>query len=292
MHTKRGFIKPCTLALIAITLATGAMAKSCLWKVTSTTGKLYLQGSIHVLTEESYPLAPAIEHAYAESEALVFEVDMKEMSQPETQQRIMLKAMLPGTKTLQEILAPTTYQELSAICTEAGLPIVVLEKFKPWFAAASLVLVKIQKMGFDPQYGLDKYFHDKAMADAKPVIGLESVDFQIDLFDSLSQTNPDDFVAHALADLAMIDSGMEAMETAWRMGDIDALGELIAKGFEGYPEFHKTFVTDRNKHWLKTLETLLEETETHLVVVGAGHLSGESGLLELLTKKGYVLEQL
>ncbi len=292
MYTKRSFIKCCALTLVVTLLASGSIAKSCLWKVTSTTGTLYLQGSIHVLAKESYPLAPAVEAAYAESDVLVFEVDMNEMNKPEVQQRIMLKAILPENTTLKDILAPSIYQELSTVCAEAGLPIVGLEKFKPWFSATMLALVKLQEMGFASQYGLDTYFYDKATADAKPVIGLESIDFQIDLFDSLSQSNPDDFVAHALADLSVIASEMKAMETAWRTGDIDTLGELVGKGFEGYPKFYKTFVTDRNKHWLKTFESLLEETNTHMVVVGAGHLSGKDGLLELLKEKGCTLEQL
>lgn len=292
MHTKRNFVKFCALALVATILANGARAKSCLWKVTSKTGTLYLQGSIHVLTAESYPLAPTIEQAYAESETLVLEVDMKEMVKSETQQRIMQKAMLPGSKTLQNILTPDTYQQLNAMCTEAGLPIIALEKFKPWFAATTLAFVKMQAMGFDPQYGLDKYFYDKAVIDTKPVVGLESVDFQIDLFDRLSESNPNDFVTRTLADLSVIESEMENMETAWRAGDINAVDVLIAKGFKGYLEFYKTFVTDRNERWLKIFEELLQETKTHMVVVGAGHLPGKSGLLELLKEKGYTLEQL
>ena len=292
MNTYRTFIKSCTLALLTTALAVSSNAKSCLWKVASETGTLYLQGSIHVLTTESYPLAPAIEQAYAESAALMLEVNMKEMTKPETQQRIMLKAILPGSQTLQDMLSPDTYQQFSSLCEELGLPIITLEKFKPWFAATALALVKMKEMGFDPQHGLDKYFHDKAVADSKPVIGLESVDFQIDLFNDLSKSNPNDFVKHTLADLAVLDSEMAAMETAWRTGKIDTVGELIAEGFDGYPEFYKTFVTDRNKHWLKTFELLLKEDKTHMVVVGAGHLPGEDGLLYLLKKKGYTLEQL
>ncbi|MEN8255020.1 MAG: TraB/GumN family protein [Verrucomicrobiota bacterium] len=292
MNTRRVFIKSCTLALLATVLATGALAKSCLWKVTSVNGTLYLQGSIHVLKAGSYPLAPAIEQAYSNSTALVLEVDMKEMTSPETQQLIMGKAMLPGTSTLQQVLDEETYQKLGAACTQAGLPIAALAKFKPWFATTTLTLVQLQKMGFDSQYGLDTYFFDKATADGKKVIGLESVGFQIDLFDTLSEENPNDFTTRALTDLAAMEEDVASLEKAWETGDIDTLGTLISKGFEGYPEFHRTFVLDRNKRWFKTLGGLLETPETHMVVVGAGHLSGKGGLLELLKQKGYALEQL
>ncbi len=292
MKTRRGFIKSCTLALVAATLATGAMAKSCLWKVTSETGTLYLQGSIHVLKADSYPLAPAIEQAYAASEALVLEVDMAEMTAPETQQRIMAKALLSGDGTLQKELDAETYEKLDAACTEAGLPISGIVKFKPWFASITLMMLKMQKMGFDPNHGLDKHFYDKAKTDGKKVVGLESIGFQIDLFDSLATANPNDFVARTLADLEMLEEEVEDLLKAWTTGDIDAVGKLMAKSFEDYPEFHKTFVTDRNGRWLKTLDGLLEKPKTHMAVVGAGHLPGKGGLLELLKQKGYALEQL
>ncbi len=292
MTTQRNFARFGILLLSTVFLSTCAMAKSCLWKVSSKTGTLYLQGSVHVLKAEHYPLAPAIEQAYAKSDALVLEVDMKEMAAPETQQRIMLKAMLPGSKTLQDELAPATYQQLSAKCAEAELPITALEKSKPWFASMTLTLVTMQKMGFDPRHGLDKHFHDKAISDAKPVIGLENIDFQIDLFDRLSESNPDALVAHMLTDLERIEAELADLEKAWSNGDLDALEELIAKGFMDYPDLYQTFILDRNERWLKKLEPLLKQSKTHMVVVGAGHLSGKRGLIELFKQKGYTLEQL
>jgi len=292
MNTRRGFIVSCTLALIVIALATGTMAKSCLWKVTSKTGTLYLQGSIHILKADSHPLAPAIEDAYAASDTLVLEVDMSEMSSQETQQRIMAKAMVPGTETLQQALDEVTYQKLNAACDRAGLPIAALAQFKPWFATMTLTLTQLQKMGFESRYGLDSYFSGKAGDDGKKVIGLESVDFQIELLDSLSKENPNDFVTRALADLAVIEEDVDSLVKAWETGDIDALGALMSKSFEGYPDLYKTFVLDRNERWLKTLCGLLKTSETYMVVLGAGHLSEKGGLLELLKQKGYALEQL
>lgn len=292
MKTRGGFIKFCIVTLAATTLATSAMAKSCLWKVTSKNGSLYLQGSVHALRADSYPLASAIEQAYTASDALVLEADMAEMTSPKTQQQITEKAMLPGTNTLKGVLNETTYQKLATTCAEAELPIVALEKYKPWFAAITLSMLKMQKMGFDPQHGLDQYFYEKATADGKKVIGLETVKFQIDLFDSLADENPNDFVERTLADLALIEGEVENLVKAWADGDIDAVGKLMDQSFEGYPQFYKTFVLDRNQRWLKKLDSLLKKPKVHLVVVGAGHLPGKGGLLERLEQKGYTLEQL
>lgn len=292
MKTRSAFIRCCTLALIATTLATGTLAKSCLWKVTSTTGSLYLQGSIHVLKADSYPLDPAIEKAYSASDVLVLEVDMKEMTSPKTQKRIMAKALLPDDRTLQMELDAEVYRKLLAACDSIGVPPVQIEKLKPWFASTILTLTKMQQLGFNPVYGLDKYFHDKAVADGKKVVGLESVDFQLDLFDSLSKKNPNDFIQHALADLETAEADIETLHKVWETGNIDEVGTLMTKGFSDYPELYESLVTDRNKRWVKTLNRLLKKPTTHMVVVGAGHLPGKGGLLELLGNKGYTVEQL
>jgi uncharacterized protein YbaP (TraB family) len=292
MRIRRTFFKITVLALTVTVFVSGAAAESCLWKVVSGNGTLYLQGSVHVLRDEHYPLAPAIEEAYTASDALVLEVDMKEMASAETQQKLLAKAVLKGSDTLRQTLSEETYRQLSEAFTGAGMPVESMAKFKPWFACMTLTMIKIQRMGFNPQLGLDTYFFNKASAEGKPVIGLESIDFQINLFDSLAEADPNAFVHRTLADLALIEEEVATLEKAWETGDIDALGELMSRSFRDYPEFYKTFVLDRNKRWLEKLIMLMKSPHTHMVVVGAGHLDGEGGLLELLKKEGCTLEQL
>ncbi len=294
MSSRRLFIQTTLAALAALACTADTQAKSCLWKVSSTTGILYLQGSVHVLKAQHYPLAPAIEQAYTESAALILEVDMGEMTSLETQRKIMAKAMLPGTDTLKTTLDVPTYHALESKCSKMGLPIASLEKFKPWFASVTLALIKMQQMGFDPQYGLDKYFYDKASRDSKPVTGLETTEFQINLFDSLAESDPNQFVNRALADLSLFDEDLDHLEKAWINGQIDELGKLMTKSFADYPELYNTFILERNKRWSIKLSSILDKTDskTHMVVVGAGHLPGKGGLLDLLTEKGFTLEQL
>jgi uncharacterized protein YbaP (TraB family) len=288
----RRLIKSFTFALSLLFLVLNVSGKSCLWKVTSETGILYVQGSIHVLKTDSYPLAPAIEKAYAASQKLILEVDMAEMTSLGTQAKIMAMAALPEGKTLKTELDTATYQALKKACEKVGLPVNLLEKLKPWFVSTTLTLLKMQKMGFDAKDGLDKHFYDKAMADKKTVMGLESIDFQLNLFDSLSKENPSAFVKKALADLDDAESDVEKLHQAWVDGDLDAMGALMKKSFDTYPEFYQTFVLDRNVRWMKKLNKLLKKSETCMVVVGAGHLPGKDGLLDLLRKKGYTVEQL
>ena len=292
MQNQRAVLKTAFFSLSLLFLTQLTQAESCLWKATSSKGTLYIQGSSHVLKKENYPLAPAIEEAYSKSTALVLEVDMAEMISPQTQQLILGKATLAQPDTLQTVLKPETYESLSAACTDSGLPIAAIHQFKPWFATMTLTIVKMQKLGFDQQLGLDQYFYNKAVADSKKVIGLETIDFQISLFDSLANENPDDFVNRSLADLKLLDTQITELIKAWETGDTETLDRLMSKSFEGYPDLHAKFITARNKAWVKQLTKMIKDDETYMVVVGAGHLPGDEGVINLLKKKGFAIEQL
>jgi len=292
MHTKKPTLALAVLTVLFSFSALTAQAKSTLWKISSKNGTLYIQGSAHVLKAENYPLAPAIEQAYSNSTALVLEVDMGEMMSPQTQQLIMGKAMLQHPDTLQTVLTPHTYASLQKLATDAGLPIVAMQQFKPWFATMTLTLLKMKKMGLDENLGLDRYFYDKAKADQKTIKGLESVDFQVALLDSLSKENPNDFVERSLSELEHLEDDLNQLLNAWEAGDLQTLETLINKGFKEFPGQYEKFITDRNKAWVKQLGDMLKRGETHMVVVGAGHLPGEQGVINLLKKKGYAIEQL
>ncbi len=292
MHTNRILTTSAILRLALLPLATSATAKSSLWKATSGSGTLYLQGSVHILKADAYPLAPAIENAYAQSDAVVFETDMAEMLTPETQQAILAKAMLKPGATLESTLDPGTYQALKAEFAKASLPAEAFQAFKPWFAALTLTLTRLQQMGFDPALGLDQHFHAKAAADGKATIGLETVEFQINLIDSIAQNDQSAFLNRSLKDLALIETQLGEMMRAWKEGDGDALGKFMRESFADYPGLYERFVTDRNQAWAEKLDLLAKQGKTHMVVVGAAHLPGQGGLLERLAAKGYSIEQL
>jgi uncharacterized protein YbaP (TraB family) len=217
---------------------------------------------------------------------------MKAMAAPETQQLIMSKAILPDQRTLEDELDPEVYATLSEKLAEVGLPAAAIRKFKPWFASMTLMLLRMQAMGLDPNLGLDQYFHRKAMADNKTEIGLESIEFQINLFDELSRGNQNGYTKHALRELEQMETMLDEMMTAWKNGDLKRLDETVRESFEEYPDMYEKFVADRNKTWVDKLDRLTDKDKTCMVVVGVAHLAGSEGLLELLRQKGYTIEQL
>lgn len=273
-------------------LLINAAAENCLWRVKSDQSTLYLQGSVHLLKAEHYPLPPALQTAYSNSAVVVLEMDLNEMLKPEIQQRMMAKAMLKGTNTLDTLLSANTRKQLHAALNKAGLPAAGFQSFEPWFTVTTLTLMHMQALGFQPQHGLDHHFTARAMADKKPLKGLESAEFQIDLFASLAQENPNEVVLRALKELELLEQDLEKLITHWQKGEIEEVGKLINQSFEEYPRLHQTFITERNRRWMKALNAYLKKPKTHFVVVGAGHLPGAEGLLTLLKNEGYELEQL
>jgi len=292
MKRNNCFTQRVSFIVLALFLSSSVWGKSTLWKVTSKTGTLYLQGSVHMLKAADYPLDPAIETAYAKSSTVFFEVDFGKMNEISTQQLLLKKALLPTGKTLQGSLDAATFKRLEKATQKAGLPLKSMNVFKPWFVILGVVVIETQKLGFSPEKGLDNYFFKKAIADKKKIIPLETIQFQLGLFDELSKENPNIFVNYSLDDLEHLSTDMEKIRSSWKSGDFNALEKVVTESINKYPDFKKRFLTDRNKQWKKVLLTQLKTSETAIVIVGAAHLVGKEGLVELLKAQGYTVEQL
>jgi uncharacterized protein YbaP (TraB family) len=271
---------------------TDAVSRNSLWRVTSRDNSVYLLGSLHLLKEEHYPLSNVIEKAFGESKVLVLEVDLGVMSDPKTQLMMLTKGVFTGGQSLEKILTRGTYSLARDKIRELGMDITMFNAFKPWFLAMTLSTLKLQSLGFNPAYGVDYYFYMKAKSSDKQIVGLETLEYQLNLFDKMSLPDQDLFVYQTLRDLETIEREMNTIVHAWVSGDIVTLEKKLLENFTNYPDLYAQLVEERNKTWLSKIETFLMKKEVHMIVVGAGHLVGKDGLLELLVAKGYSVEQL
>lgn len=265
-----------------------------LWRVESGDDTLYLLGSVHALSKESYPLDPAIETAFDRSDVLVLEIAVDSLaSNQKVQMEIMSRGMMSGNKTLRTVLPDSTYSQTAAKLQEMGLGIAILEKFKPWVVAMLIAAGNMQQQGFKAELGIDSYFQQKARAAAKPVIGLESVDFQLGLFDGLSEEEQVAFLQQTLQSDRESPDELLKIVAAWKKGDTKGLESfLLTPSMTDNPSFMSAMVTDRNRRWIPAIEGFLKDPKTHIVVVGALHLVGSEGVVALLREKGYTVEQL
>jgi uncharacterized protein YbaP (TraB family) len=96
---------------------------------------------------------------------------------------------------------------------------------------------------------------------------------------------------YTIADAKKAQSELNTMVEAWRTGDMAFLNAVLAKGFKEFPQLYKPLTVDRNRRWLPQIEQLLRSDKNHMVIVGALHLVGDDGVVELLRKRGYGVTQ-
>ena len=299
MSRPRKIFAPIIIALMFTSLWSAQTAenleagsKNSLWKVKSENNTIYLQGSVHLLKSDNYPLDPSIEKAFETSQVLVLEADLRTMSDPKVQQLMITKGMLPQGYSLEDRLSRGTFELAKKEMQELSIDISAFMQFKPWMFAMSLVTVKLQKLGFTPEYGVDMYFLSRAIKSGKKIVGLETLEYQIDLFDTLTPTQQDALVLQTLKDLDIIEERINSIVMAWSSGDVKTMEEIMVESFKEYPTIYALLITKRNENWVSQIETLLHQTDNYMIVVGALHLVGENGLVELLRRKGYTVEQL
>lgn len=284
-----------TAALVALVLTMPLIAASpsFLWKVTTPAGRsLYLAGSLHLLSSEYYPLAPAFDERFAEADLLVEELDMAEMAAPASQMLMLQRGMMPAGQTLESVLAPDTLEAVKSKAAELGLPFAPLQLFKPWALALTLQGMEWQKAGYDANLGLDKHFYDKAREKGLQVQGLETLAFQIGQFDGLSMPLQDRMLAESLKEMATASAQVGEMARAWKAGDAVAIEKIVLADLKSEPQMYDRLLVARNRTWLPKLDALLTRPKPAFVVVGAAHLVGPDGLLAAFKAKGYTVTQM
>jgi uncharacterized protein YbaP (TraB family) len=272
-----------------------AEGKSFLWKVQSKTGVAYVLGSIHSLKKEIYPLDKKILDAYNETDKLVVEVNISKIK-PETMQKSLLEgSTYSGEGSLRTRLSRDTYEQTEAKFSEYGRSIRQLDMFKPHFIAITLTALEIQKKGFDPEFGIDRYFLRKATQDGKEILDLETFDFQADLFRSFSDKEQELFLIYTLMDMDIIGSQLDILIDSWLKGDANTMESILMKSIVDRPELRPVYeilIDKRNEEMTAKLEHYLATDSSYFVVVGAAHLIGDKGIIRLLKEKGYAIKQL
>jgi uncharacterized protein YbaP (TraB family) len=262
-----------------------------LWKIQGQQNAVYLLGSIHLLKQEDYPLAAPLEAAFTNSRIAVFETDIGEMEKPEVVMKLATKGMLPAGQTLKDQLTPEVYLAFSNHIQKTGMPAQLFDSFTPAMAAISLVALEIKKLGLDPEHGLDKHFYGRARDENKTIVPLETLDFQIGLMTEFSKEEGELLMKSTLKDIDKMESEFGELLKAWHTGDSEKLEKMLNEAMEEAPVIYKRLLTDRNRRWLTKIEELAHGKDNAIVIVGAGHLVGTNGVMELLKKKGYKVAQ-
>jgi len=270
----------------------GAVPKHCLWRVRSATNTVYLLGSIHIMRPHAYPLAAVIESAFSSSSVAVFEVDLSAGATIDAAFGALAAGRLPEGRTLSDVVSPETYRLAEQRLADVGYDIAALQRMRPWMVATTLTLAELQRAGYSPDDGVDQRFQRRATDAGMRVIGLETVDDQLALFADLTPEEDEAFLVQTLHELESLIPQVGELTAHWQAGRVAEVESFLAEGFAAFPRLFEKLVVDRNRRWLPQLEALLEGDQRAFVTVGALHLVGERGVVELLRAKGYQVEQL
>ena len=250
---------------------------------------VFLLGSVHLLSPEMSTLPSAVDSAFAKAKLVGFETSIDTLQM--RAQELLMRAQYANGATLRSSLSAATVAHADSVAKNYGMSVDQLNAFKPWFVSMVLTQLVLQKMNFKAELGVDMQLHSRAKAASKPEFGLESTDFQLGLFDSLSPQDQESM----LKDVVTPDSAakqLKAIRDAWCSGDAAALDALLNTGMKTSPGVFNALITNRNHAWMPKLETLIGGRDDALIVVGAAHLVGKDGVVELLRSKGYTIEQL
>lgn len=281
----------CTVAVFA-----QAENRGLVWELSSDDGsrKAYLMGAVHLANSSFYPLSTATLKAFEESDVLMVELD-DSLVEPETQQALIEEyAYYPEGVSYQDHLSPALVDQIDVMFASLGIANAseIFSRYKPGLLGVTLAALQAQALGYSVEYGIDSYFLEKARY-RKKVEELESFEFQIQLITQLPLD--DQSFSDALLNMADFESEWRGLERAWKEGDAAAMYELaIAEGLRDFPSlanYYELLFFTRNVKMAERLEQCTRE-KVCFMVVGAGHLVGPKGVVDLLQQKGYVLRQM
>lgn len=246
------------------------------------TQKSYLYGTIHMLPKDQFELSSSLKRAFDAAATIAMEVDL-DMGATE---KIALaqQVLLPEGKTLQDYMPEQDYLKLKMYCLDSlkwsASKFERSSKLKPMFFSSILIQESMSDMA---SYEME--FNKMAKKKNKPTIGLETVQFQLSLFDQLPMQTQIEMLQ---ADLDSELKNFDTLLACYLKEDLDALYILMNAETAAYPEFNELLLVNRNKSWIEPMAQQMQKESTFFAV-GAGHLGGPTGVVALLQQKGYTV---
>lgn len=266
-------------ATAAVAEAETPLASPALWKVADDDTTIYLFGTIHALPKDVDWYSSAIGNALSSSDSVVTEIRMTPDMAGEMQQLVMSKGVLPAGTTLRSLLSKDQTAAYEAAMGKMGIPAAAFDRFEPWYAGMMMTMLPLLQQGYSPDEGVEKVILSKA--GEKDQQALETIDFQIGIFDELPQVSQVQFLIEAADGIDEIKPMLDKMVSEWIKGDADALAALMNEGLTD-PTIAEALLYSRNRNWADWIDQRLDQPGTVFIAVGAGHLAGEHSVQDAL----------
>lgn len=262
------------------------------YKISTDSSEVFLLGSIHFGKAEWYPMAKLIENAFKKSDYLVTEIDINNVDPMLLMNYMTLK---DGT-TLKSKLKLENYTKILQAFESLGMNEAMVQNFRPWFAAVTYQTLKAtEESELDQTNGVDLYFTKKANESKKKIKEIETAESQINLlveFDNFA----DEVIESVDKESKDSTNEIDELVSAWENGDEEKIDSILNQQDKEFPQMSglmEKILNKRNLNMTASIENYLKEKKTYFVIVGAGHLVGEKGIVNLLKKKkSYKIERL
>lgn len=288
--------------LVGACAVASAQSHPAFFEVSSTTSKAYVLGSIHMGRKDFYPLPSSVEQAWNASKSLAVEADASDPAATMAMATLMV-CMPPDS--LDQHLSPDGWKKVEtqfknpkvvAALQKVGLPQAALKMLQPWALTATLSVAPFLQGGFDVASGIDMHFLQRAKEEKRAILQIESLDFQAKLLSGLPKSSQEAMLLETLEGLT---SGKATVEIsrlveAWTKGDLDQIQRLsqnAAKSPEAKIWMH-SLLEGRNPGMADKIAGYLAGHDPVFVVVGAAHVVGPEGVIEILKKRGFKVKRL
>ncbi len=260
---------------------------------------LLVLGTIHLGPPGGWRLSSEIERGLQQADAFVLEIDLRESTEEEVSTVLAERVVLPVSVTLEDVVSPETAKLLAEnedTLARLGFPALARKRLKPWFLAVALTESTNRLSGFEAGQSVENSI--LAAIGDRPLVGLETFEEQLALFDALSPRLQDIILRDTVSRLDESAAEFASLVRAWARSDEPTLVEIAYQGVEEMPElseFYEILLEGRNRRWVEELAPMLEDPDlagnTLFVGVGALHLVGPGSLIRALEAKGFEIEE-
>ncbi|MEZ4984944.1 MAG: TraB/GumN family protein [Saprospiraceae bacterium] len=274
---------------------------SLLWQISGNGLKdtSYLFGTIHIIPEDRFVLTEATKRSFDRCSRVTFEIDTEQMTNPMAMLGLLGQMYMANDTTLSDLLTVEDYQMVEAHFDKIGLPMFMMKRIKPMFlsilASEDMADIKSNKEGVgmmgDGMKSYELELTSLAQKQEKPIAGLETAAFQMSLFDSIPYRIQAKMLVDAIAQSNEAantgeEDTLEKMIQLYLDEDLAGMEAMMKTDEGGLAGFEELLLLKRNRNWIPVMADMMTK-ERVFFAVGAGHLGGEEGVVNLLRKAGY-----
>lgn len=268
------------------TLSKGKVIDPSLYQACDEDSCIYLLGTIHMGDEHLAGLTDKIWNAYQDSDAIAFELDITTVSAENSEELVML----PENDDLSNYLTEEQFNDLQKFFAKRLIPMDVLRHFNLAGVASLLGELVYLELGYTSNNGVDIQLLNRAHSDNKEIIELETYEMQASLLYQFDNELYIRQIDETLENYSIAKISTKLLYDCYLSGNAFVLRTLLGDtdtDDELEREYNQKMLVDRNKAMAEKAETYLKENKKVMVAVGAAHVIGDTGIIELLTEKGY-----